>query len=281
MDATYLFIDGKNLFERLEKYWDEVYEAPFYWNFIDLEVLGDAYGATRAYYYLSEHDGRECTLILGSTQVGPMMFPEYIERTPKFHLRQGTLTKPRSPSRPPSQKEVDVLMTVDALKAAYDGVMKKAVILSDRIDFRPLVESLVAAGVLVTVVGWENRTQELRGVADSVSFIDDSWINGVLEIGRKSQYPLISKHAVIYEGTGISSAKVEMPQADGTGTSIVHVVAEKKAWLRKQDFHYFISVPSLEATYGCLKLQPLINYITNRLNVKLTWSTDISNLLDK
>src|SRR5262249_21955989 len=81
-----------------------------------------------------------------------------------FHIRLGSL---KGGGKRRLQKEVDVLLAVDMLTHGFNGNMGKAVLVDGDLDFRPVVESLVRAGVFVEV-WYEPRSaaRELPGAAD-------------------------------------------------------------------------------------------------------------------
>jgi len=66
-------------------------------------------------------------------------------------VRLGTLTGRRRRHKEPRQKEVDVLLAVDMLTHGFNKNMTRAALLAGDLDFRPVVEALVRAGIFVEV----------------------------------------------------------------------------------------------------------------------------------
>jgi uncharacterized LabA/DUF88 family protein len=87
-----------------------------------------------------------------------------IQSTRALHLRLGTLTG----SRRRRQKEVDVLLAVDMLTHGFNRNMTHATLLAGDLDFRPIVEALVRAGIFIEV--WNEQrsaSQDLARAADA------------------------------------------------------------------------------------------------------------------
>ncbi len=87
-----------------------------------------------------------------------------IEATAGWHVRPGTLR--RRTERSPRQKEVDVLLAVDMLSHAYRGNVHVALVVSNDLDFRPVIEECARWGVYVVLGGNERTPQELRQCVD-------------------------------------------------------------------------------------------------------------------
>lgn len=163
-EVRYLFIDGgclKASLEELAKRYglnDKVE--------IDFGKLSDGY--SKAFYY----DGF------------PVQFPEEpkdqyenrvsakkaeldaIRRIDKFHVYEGD-ARQRSGGRGLEQKKVDILIAVDMLTHTFRRNMHEATLLTGDLDFRPLLDALVANGMFVSLCYPPNRTNpELLHAAD-------------------------------------------------------------------------------------------------------------------
>jgi uncharacterized LabA/DUF88 family protein len=88
-------------------------------------------------------------------------FDEFRDAGP-VHVQLGTVR-----GRKARQKEVDVLLAVDMMTHGFNKTMTHAVLLAGDLDFRPVVDSLVRAGVFVHVMYEElSGSKELRVSAD-------------------------------------------------------------------------------------------------------------------
>jgi uncharacterized LabA/DUF88 family protein len=88
-----------------------------------------------------------------------------VQRTFGTHVRLGSMTGSRKNKR---QKQVDILLAVDAMNHAARRNMEQADLITGDQDFKPLVESLVNMGLLVRVLGDRQHTsQDLADAADN------------------------------------------------------------------------------------------------------------------
>ena len=96
----------------------------------------------------------------------------YIRSLDGFHVPEGSVS--RSPkARKRRQKEVDVLLAVEALTHAFRKNMDCAILLTGDLDFRPLVEQLIYLGTYVEL--WcvpEHTSEELHWAVDVSHDID-------------------------------------------------------------------------------------------------------------
>jgi uncharacterized LabA/DUF88 family protein len=82
------------------------------------------------------------------------------------------------------QKGVDVQLAVDALNAAWSGVVAAVAVVSGDADFVPLVEAIRAVGPHVLVISFESSLSlELRQTADRVLILPDRPANWALSTG--------------------------------------------------------------------------------------------------
>jgi uncharacterized LabA/DUF88 family protein len=163
-DDTYLFIDGKYLRDKHSKALLRIFpQAP---EISLLQLKGQA-RAMRVFFYDCLNDRRAEAESEEAFQTRLQKDEAYfaaIRALHGFHVRWGTLTGRRGRLR---QKEVDVLLAVDMLTHGFSKNMSKAVLLSGDLDFRPIVEALVRAGVFVEI--WyekESAAKELFWAAD-------------------------------------------------------------------------------------------------------------------
>ncbi|MGA8678450.1 MAG: NYN domain-containing protein [Candidatus Acidiferrales bacterium] len=163
-DETYLFIDGAYLRDKhskaLRRVFTQVPEISL------LQLKGQAI-AKRVFFYDCLHDIKDEVETEEAFQERLKKDEAYfsaIRALPGFHVRWGTLTGRRGRLR---QKEVDVQLAVDMLTHGFSKNMSKAVLLSGDLDFRPIVEALIRAGVFVEI--WyekESAAKELFWAAD-------------------------------------------------------------------------------------------------------------------
>lgn len=163
-DETYLFIDGAYLRDKhskaLRRVFTQVPEIGL------LQLKGQAL-AERVFFYDCLHDIEDEAETEEAFQERLKKDEAYfsaIRALPGFHVRWGTLTGRRGRLR---QKEVDVQLAVDMLTHGFSKNMSKAVLLSGDLDFRPIVEALIRAGVFVEI--WyekESAAKELFWAAD-------------------------------------------------------------------------------------------------------------------
>ena len=146
--ARYLFIDGN--------YLQEQYRATM------LEFLGDEgdlnllaikkrVNAFKVFYYDAidtERTSNETEKAFSNRVKEKQESFNYIRSLDGFHVPEGSVS--RSPkARKRRQKEVDVLLAVEALTHAFRKNMDCAILLTGDLDFRPLVEQLIYLGTYV------------------------------------------------------------------------------------------------------------------------------------
>jgi len=89
------------------------------------------------------------------------------------------------------QKKVDILLAVDMLRFAHQGVLKDAVLMTSDLDFAPLIDALVAMGVDVTLLYQEGRTNgELIRAADKAIPMQLAEIHGWMVGDQQASFRL-------------------------------------------------------------------------------------------
>jgi uncharacterized LabA/DUF88 family protein len=146
MEDTYLFIDGENFLRN----YSESMQSVFHENgAVNFEQIRQDAGATRVFYYDCIDDeqrpGEKDEDFQNRLAAEEKSFKE-IDQLKGFHVRWGSL-KGKRKGKPRRQKEVDVLLAVDMLSHAFDRNMKRAVLISGDLDFRPVVAEAVRRGV--------------------------------------------------------------------------------------------------------------------------------------
>ncbi len=144
--TTYLFIDGGYL----QEIYSSAIKAVFgvagelaVWNIVD------HIRPFRTYYYDCLDDTRkdgETPVAFEQRLKSQESYSSAIGSLPGVHVRLGTVTGRRR-----RQKEIDVLLAVDMLTHGFNRNMTRAALLAGDLDFRPVVDALVRAGVFVEV----------------------------------------------------------------------------------------------------------------------------------
>jgi len=172
---TYLFIDGEYLRQIHREAMREFFNLDGELNIYEPKFQA---GAIRAFFYDSFDETPRQGESAEDCKVRLAPLEKFFSRARDLsgvHVRLGTVAGKRR-----RQKEVDILLATDMLTHGFNGSMRKAVLVSGDLDFRPIVETLVRNGVLVEV--WYHRSsvaRDLPGAADfgrEISFRDlHSW----------------------------------------------------------------------------------------------------------
>ena len=111
------------------------------------------------------------------------------------HLRLGKLT---GTGREKRQKQVDILLAVDALNHAFRRNMGRVVLLTGDQDFTPVVRALVDMGLYVTVAGDRTHTsKELIHAADHyIPLTVQSYNDFTSVANRTGGFPAISNGTI-------------------------------------------------------------------------------------
>ncbi len=117
-----------------------------------------------------------------------------IESTPAFHVRYGTAQNRKNLRRNPEQeqKEVDVLLAVEALMFAVRGNMTDVALISGDLDFRPVVDALVQLGIDVTVWSANRGSVDLRRAADTFRPLDYNFCRSVTGDAWTQRHPMVN-----------------------------------------------------------------------------------------
>lgn len=149
-DHRYLFVDGAYLRTRHADAINSVFGETADLQLADLRTIFPA-PIQRVFYYDSLHDipkQNETQEQLTARVEAQQRFFDEIQSYEGFHLRLGSLS---GTSRKFRQKEVDILLAVDALDHAFRRNMSEVTLLAGDLDFAPLVEALVRLGVWVEI----------------------------------------------------------------------------------------------------------------------------------
>ncbi|NET28381.1 NYN domain-containing protein [Okeania sp. SIO1I7] len=231
--VTYLFIDGSYLRESYidstsKWFGNEVINDN---NNIDFNAIKNFFDARKVFYY--DYIDRIQRKYEDQTDFEERVSQQkdyfnQIRSLEEYHVKLGNLTKK-------GQKEVHILLTVDMMNHAIRNNMVKAVLLSGDKDFKPLVESLVNMGMIVSVSSEARSTSsDLKYVADSyipLSFFDYyKWSSPEL----KNKYPMPKietyKTSLLGRGLGKFTALSDMKIGNKFG-SIVKVSEPQNAEL--------------------------------------------------
>ncbi len=162
--TKYLFVDAGHLranFERVTQLWcGSVGE-------LEPNQLRSAFGVQKVFYYDSIDDvprtGESDTDYTARVEKQERFFRE-VSSVFATHVRLGSITGTGKKRR---QKEVDILIAVDAMNHAVRQNMDHVILLTGDRDFTPLVETLVQLGLMVTVAGDLHFTSDaLKEAAD-------------------------------------------------------------------------------------------------------------------
>lgn len=155
-ELTYVFIDGNYLRMVHREVMQDFFGVD---GELDLSPIRRAAAARRVYIYDAlDDEARE-----GESEE---KYEDRVERFDKFlkglgslegyHFRPGSVKRGKRREKKREQKEVDVLLAVDMMAFGLTDRIKKAVLISGDLDFRPAVEELVRHGVVVHV--WYSPT---------------------------------------------------------------------------------------------------------------------------
>jgi uncharacterized LabA/DUF88 family protein len=162
--TKYLFVDAGHLranFESATRLWCGAVGE------FDPTQLRSLFGVQKVFYYDSIDDAKRA----GESDSD---YAARVEKQERFlrevssvfatHVRLGSITGTGKKRR---QKEVDILIAVDAMNHAVRQNMDHAILLTGDRDFTPLVETLVQLGVMVEVAGDLHSTSDaLKEAAD-------------------------------------------------------------------------------------------------------------------
>ncbi len=170
MEAKYLFIDGSYARELYRRAMEQVFGT---YGQLRPERIANQIGPVfRTFFYDCLDDLRRNGETEADFKARAQAQEEYfatIQTIRGMHLRLGTLTG----TRRRRQKEVDVLLAVDMLTHGFNRTMSHAILLAGDLDFRPIVETLVRAGIFVEGFNEKRSSaKELGWAADAGLLID-------------------------------------------------------------------------------------------------------------
>lgn len=157
---TYAFVDGGQVRHhqpRVAREWFGAEAA------IDPNCFRGLLGAQKVFYYDSvpEQEKGESTEDYKARVARQEELFRGLKRAHGTHVREGVLAG----GKKTRQKQVDILLAVDAMTHAVRDNMKTAVLLTGDQDFLPLVEALVGLGKFVVL--WGDRRATSGALADS------------------------------------------------------------------------------------------------------------------
>ncbi|WP_211474920.1 NYN domain-containing protein [Collimonas humicola] len=167
-EVGYLFIDAAYLNQRLESFGQK-------WFGVTADANYPAIGAgfTKTFYYdclPSKTDSETEAEFEKRKHIKEIHFDK-LRSLPGWHVSEG-LAKWRK-KKGSSQKEVDILITVDMLTHTYRKNMHRLAFIAGDQDFRPLLEAVVRDGMYVEL--WYESTSistELKHTADATKELD-------------------------------------------------------------------------------------------------------------
>ncbi len=150
-DHHYLFIDGGYLRARHSDIITRVFGETARLNLALIRNLFPGSAFQRVFYYDCLHDipkVNESEEDLRARIKSQQDFFDELQSLEGFHVRLGSLS---GSSRKLRQKEVDILLAVEALDHAFRKNMVSVTLLAGDLDFAPLVEALVRLGTWVEI----------------------------------------------------------------------------------------------------------------------------------
>jgi uncharacterized LabA/DUF88 family protein len=166
--VIYLFIDGAYL-DELAKELGEAY----FGEALQLDYAQLAAGCKKVFYYdcLPAKKDAETEQEFNDRRDDKIDFFNYLRSLDSWHVNEGTGRWNRR--RGTSQKEVDILIAVDVLTHTHRRNMDQIRFIAGDLDFRPLLEAVVADGMHVALwYGALKTNMELTYAADSKIPID-------------------------------------------------------------------------------------------------------------
>jgi uncharacterized LabA/DUF88 family protein len=183
MAISYLFIDGgclrSTIAEIGQRYAGKALE-------LDYEKLARHFSKVFYYDALPSKHASESDQAFQDRLTAAISFHDKLGALDRFHVYEGDTR--RSPSlRKQEQKKIDVMIAVDMLMRSFRGNMDQATLLTGDLDFKPLIDALVANGTIVSL--WyppKNTSKELIASADSRRQLDVQSIYGSIKLGSRS-----------------------------------------------------------------------------------------------
>ena len=162
-EQQYIFIDGGALDAIANDFSREFYDGAS----IDIDYSKIRSGFRKAFYYHAvpvdkKPSEREEDFI--ERQATAIDRFRAIDRLDGFHVRTGDARHQRRTGQ--EQKMVDVLLAVEMMSLAHRGTFSKATIITNDLDFKPLLDALVVMGIDLTLIHKPSANEELISAAD-------------------------------------------------------------------------------------------------------------------
>ena len=172
MDQTYVFVDGAWLNQRYKTVATEFFDGN---GQLDFAIIVEKLHGQRLFYYDcidDEQSDSESEEEYKSRVALQKRYFELLDSVPRVHVRHGSLRGRKRRRGEPRQKEIDILLAVEMLEAAYYRQMTKAVLIAGDLDFRPVVEAVIRIGPRVDVYMTQQAGSiDLARAADSHQII--------------------------------------------------------------------------------------------------------------
>jgi uncharacterized LabA/DUF88 family protein len=186
--TQYLFIDGACLYNTIV----EVGKNFAGGTKLDVDFANLTAHFDKVFYYdaLPSQHAQETTADFNARLDVVKAFHDRLATLDRFHVYEGDTR--RSPSlRKQQQKKVDVMIAVDMLTHSFRRNMQRATLLASDVDFKPLLDALVAEGMFVTLWFPPNRTNiDLIKSADQRRRLDVRSIHPALMPGSQGLFSL-------------------------------------------------------------------------------------------
>ena len=248
--TRYLFVDAGHLRANFAKAIEAWCGQP---HDLDVERLRTVFDAEKVFYY----DCIDDALRVGETRD---QLASRIEAQETFfrevnscfgtHVRLGSITGAGKKRR---QKEVDILIAVDAMNHAVRQNMDRAMLLTGDRDFVPLVETLVQFGLVVEIAGDLHATSDvLLDAADKYRPLGLSTYIQLLHPRDAQQVP----DRFSFEGGDVTRPVEELVAEGSTGKHFgrLYRVAEDRLTLGLTNRHGSIRITIPTDKVGRLRL---------------------------
>lgn len=175
--VSYLFVDGGALTSALTplftRYWPD--ESPEF----DWSRIGASHA--KCFYYDAwphQKPGQNDEDYAAAVKAHDDLI-DHISSTDKWHAYAGESRHRKS--RGLEQKMVDVMIAVDMLRHTHKGNMERCILLTNDLDFKPLLDALVQEGMHTTLWHSPGKTnRHLKRSADSLMALDSTAFRTIL-----------------------------------------------------------------------------------------------------
>jgi len=191
-DETYAFIDGGHLrhnHPRVARDWFGVEPS------LNPNCFRNVFHASKVFYYdsLPEPEKGENPDDYQRRVSRQEELFRGLKRAYGTHVREGILVG----GKKTSQKQVDILLAVDAMTHAVRGNMKNVALVTGDQDFKPLVEALVGLGLHVHLWGdLQHTSNDLADAADVYVPMSLTIYHSMTDEAEKKRVPLPRAAAV-------------------------------------------------------------------------------------